>query len=473
MPKTLMFDAISDIDETLIDTCLNEDPGKAFSGNKNEERHTGPLWRRIALACAIPAMAALLILILPKILDNTLLGSDYHFGNFSFTGLAAEVPLSDVYVESHADTDNFGEFAQNRADAKYVFDKPSKDDMKYVGLWLDQQSSVAILLNKDGTFVFYTQYSETLLRFAEEGYFCIEDGKIRLFTPANGEYSEFSIAYKRRYLIFTNEYNESIRFDLVNIADYEIKPMEDKTSPDAMDFRNITWRLADEKTHINFWNNEVMSISINVNEGNVPADRIEETFVWDSETNTVRFPDWHEGSTLLLTGKIENDQLILSAGNTSYVLVPYVYDPNIYSQELQLGKPYYCTCGNPKDYRVVIIFEEDGRYVLTAEDTSGNLLTGRYYLEGTYEYSPNEKHSYLSYLGPEVWGVLRVTPPDGELDFMDNTDIHLFFEALSLPWIAENGAAMFINEEGVIIIQYRRVFTDEVIVDDCVKLSPM
>ena len=136
-----------------------------------------------------------------------------------------------------------------------------------------------------------------------------------------------------------------------------------------------------------------------------------------------------------------------------------------------MGKPYYCTCGNSKDYRVVMIFEEDGRYVLTAEDTSGNLLTDRYYLEGTYEYCPDERHPYR-HNGPEVSGVLRINPPNGELDYKNNTDMYLFFETVSSSWIVEHGAEIFIDEDGVIMISYQRVFTDELIVYDGVKLSP-
>ena len=72
----------------------------------------------------------------------------------------------------------------------------------------------------------------------------------------------------------------------------------------------------------------------------------------------------------------------------------------------------------------------------------------------------------------EVSGVLRITPPNGELDYMNNTDMYLFFETVSSSWIVEHGAEIFIDEDGVIMINYQRVFTDELIVYDGVKLSP-
>ena len=455
MTNTRMFDAVSKIDEDLIELCLAEKPCKCLSlsdaQNHESKAHTNKIRKAVAAAAALSAIILLLAFVLPGMLQRKINypmpHSDGLFDGGTKSGIkicAVGIPLSDIYVEylSESDTDRV-----SPDEAVYSFYKPSGDDLKYVGLWVGNTANSAFEFEDNGAFTVYIVNEDKTLSFGGRGWYCIEDGLLKVYLEDDSAYGEAEITFGGDHILLTPEYETAIRFDRADKTEYSITGEEDKLSTDALDYRNRTWHLSEENTDLAFGNNYVCTF-YNFSSG----EKVTVPYEWDSSTNTVSFKDWHAGSELFFTGHIEDGRLILESGDNRYVF--YVKDPDTPEGVLQKGVLYSGSHEKTTGGWYVIIFEDDGRFAVALSDTEGNILSDEYYYEGTYEYDGSAPTDGDGFVPPESVGsaFIRLCPGEGELIIPDgDSEIMRLLSLIDSCGMRENGGRLWFDGDSIVI----------------------
>ena len=451
MTNTRMFDAVSKIDEDLIELCLAEKPGKSLtlSDTQNHESKTRKNIIRTAVAAAAALSAAILLLafVLPGLLQRKINYPMPHSDGLSGSGIeicAVGIPLSDIYVEylSESDTDGI-----SPDEAVYSFYRPSGDDLKYVGLWVGNTANSAFEFKDNGAFTVYIVKEEKTLSFGGRGWYCIEDGLLKVYLEDDSAYGEAEITFGGDHILLTPEYETAIRFDRADKTAYSITGEEDKLSTDALDYRNRTWYLSEENTDLAFGNNYVCTF-YNFSSG----ERVTAPYEWDSSTNTVSFKDWHAGSELLFIGRIEEDRLILESGDIRYEF--YVEDPDAPAGVLLKGVLYSGSHEKTTGGWYVIIFEDDGRFIVTLSDAKGNILSDEYYYEGAYEYDGTAPTDSDGFVPPESVGsaFIRLCPGESEPIIPDgDSEIMRLLSLIDSYGMRENGGRLWFDGDSIVI----------------------
>ena len=397
MNEINLFDAISEINSGLIEkySGANIDPAKRRQAAKRKRTIRAIVCAAVAFL-VIAGTAAVIYVV--KIRPNN---QSPHNGSRLSEGygslLNKHVPLSDVYYNGD---ETLNEVPADQA--KYIFGDPSQEGLKYVGLWINEESMQAIQFNEDGTAIYYLLILSSAFDQAERCYFDISDGILTLYDIDSKLYGSFNVSFHDTYITVQPEGEKVMVFKKEETA------LEDKRTNfgmnDAMSFRNIPWTYDEEKLQIIFGGNAQIVFYRTDTE-----TRTDTKYTWDASTDTVTFPDWHDPEGKSWTGRIEDKYLVITSGGRSITL----YDPyELRDKSFPIN--VFLNCCSDYYSNQMIVFRPDGVYkiILAVKGYDINdesswfyCYSGRYELEGTPEdadgkyvtiYPSGEDCSFLS-----------------------------------------------------------------------------
>ncbi|MCR5809550.1 MAG: hypothetical protein K6G56_08345 [Clostridiales bacterium] len=448
MTDTRMFDAVSGIDEGLIDRCLAEKPAHSSAGTgASKIKLPAAKYRFAAAAAVLTAVMVLLAFSLPGILHRSRIDPMPHSDGFPGEGiklLAIGIPFSSVYVETLAENDPDRISPEN---ASYSFYKPKGDDLKYVGLWVGVNANSAFDFDENGAFSIYIVRENNVLAFAGKGWYCIEEGLLKVYLEDESAYGEAKITFGGEYIVLSTEDEPGMHFDLADREAYDFTDGEYKTNTEALDFRNRTWSLPEENLELVFGNNNVCTV-YDFSSG----ERTDIPYEWDPDSNTVSFKDWHGGSDLILTGHIENEALIVGSGALRYEFI--IEDPFAPEGTLQTGVLFTGRRERTEEGWFVIIFEADGRYIITVSDPDGSLLPEKFYYEGAYEYDGKPPVGDDGLVHAESVGsaFIRLCPGEGDMPVSGSeSDLMLLISLIDSYGMRENGGRLWFEGNEITI----------------------
>jgi len=374
-----LFNAITGIDGDLIEksTDVNERKSRFANGGKTVKA------KRIAVRAASLVLTLSVIFGVSAVIRRSSPDTELPLDGF-FT---LKVYARDVYIDGVDD-----EKYAKRSEAEYIFGRPSADDLKYAGLWISSKAGCGIELNENGTFVFYLLKDASSYKYRSAGYFSISDGKITMFLPEEESAAICELGYFVSYISIKPENDGAMSFVKSNVV-LVSAGIEDKTSTDAMDFRNIPWTLDEEKLEITFGGNRSLAFW-----RKDTLTREDRKYDWDRLTNTVTFPDWHGKDGAEWTGRIENGYLVISSGNKTLSL----YDPAKVREMKKATFPFETVLyASGDDTPFGIVFRSDGTYTIGRFDADVNDFSVNY---GVYEgiYELDEASSLSDYDGAQM-----------------------------------------------------------------------